>query len=117
MELKEAKNILTKLKNDMELRSSGWHSRLDPQERNAIETVMDTNKRLEKELYDAEEKVGELFGALFLVVRNKQVMPAGLQLGKTQEEITRMTVEVVDKIIEKTDYEIVKKLLGEASGN
>ena len=40
MELKEAKKILTALKNDMELCVSGWHSRLSREEIEALEKLI-----------------------------------------------------------------------------
>lgn len=46
---------------------------------------------------------------LFMVVRNNKVLPAGLEKGKTQKEITEMTKDVIRGIEAITDFEKVKE--------
>ena len=47
--------------------------------------------------------------ALFAVVRNSKVMPAGVKLGKSMHEINTMTVAVVANIMESCDFERLKE--------
>ena len=47
--------------------------------------------------------------ALFAVVRNSKVMPAGVKLGKSMHEINTMTVAVMANIMESCDFERLKE--------
>ncbi|MBQ9314856.1 MAG: hypothetical protein IJ220_07735 [Clostridia bacterium] len=47
--------------------------------------------------------------ALFAVIRNSAVMPTGLQLGKTKDEINKMSYETLCEIVGKIDYDKVEK--------
>lgn len=47
--------------------------------------------------------------ALFAVVRNSKVMPAGVKLGKSMYEINTMTVAVMANIMESCDFERLKE--------
>ena len=43
--------------------------------------------------------------ALFMVIRNSQVMPVGIKLGKSMEEINRMTVATMIEIFKSIDFD------------
>ena len=47
--------------------------------------------------------------ALFGVIRNSTVMPAGVKLGKSMHEINTMTVVVMANIMESCDFERLKE--------
>ena len=47
--------------------------------------------------------------ALFAVVRNSTVMPAGVKLGTSMHEINTMTVAVMANIMESCDFERLKE--------
>lgn len=47
--------------------------------------------------------------ALFAVVRNSKVMPAGVKLVKTMHEINTMAVAVMANIMESCDFERLKE--------
>lgn len=47
--------------------------------------------------------------ALFMVVRNSKVMPAGLSLGKSMLEINRMSIETCEMIIKSIDFQAARK--------
>lgn len=48
---------------------------------------------------------------LFMVARNNMVLPTGLKLGKSMEEINRMSYDVMLRLIEDDfiDFEMAKK--------
>ena len=49
--------------------------------------------------------------ALFMIIRNSKVMPAGMKLGKTEEEINAMSYETMQVILNSTiDFEKAKKI-------
>lgn len=48
--------------------------------------------------------------ALFMVIRNFKVLPKGLELGKTQKEINKMTYETMEEVLDVIDFDIAKKL-------
>lgn len=52
---------------------------------------------------------------LFMTVRNNTVLPTGIELGKTEEEISKMTIDVIDKMGTMIDFRRAKELykLGE----
>ena len=43
--------------------------------------------------------------ALFAVVRNSKVMPAGVKLGKSMHEINTMSVNTMNYILDSFDYD------------
>lgn len=47
--------------------------------------------------------------ALFGVVRNSQVMPAGMRLGKDMHEINKMSVDTVNEVLKMCDFEKLQK--------
>jgi len=47
--------------------------------------------------------------ALFMVVRNSKVMPAGLSSKKSMLDINKMSIEVCEKIIGSIDFESARK--------
>lgn len=52
---------------------------------------------------------------LFMTVRNSVVLPKGLELGKSEEEISKMTIETMEEIKTMIDFRIARGLyeLGE----
>ncbi len=51
--------------------------------------------------------------ALFGVIRNSKVMPAGMRLGKNMQEINKMSVETMHKVIEMCDFERLREFYKE----
>ncbi|MBO7225088.1 MAG: hypothetical protein J6V35_04180 [Bacteroidales bacterium] len=47
---------------------------------------------------------------LFMTVRNSAVLPKGMELGKTEEEISRMTRDTLKAMEKMIDFEGAKKL-------
>lgn len=52
---------------------------------------------------------------LFMTVRNSAVLPKGLELGKSEEEISKMTIETMAEMETMIDFRRAKELykLGE----
>jgi hypothetical protein len=52
---------------------------------------------------------------LFMTVRNSAVLPKGLELGKSEEEISKMTIETMEEMETMIDFRCAKELykLGE----
>ena len=52
---------------------------------------------------------------LFMTVRNSAVLPKGLELGKTEKEISKMTIETMAEMETMIDFRIARGLheLGE----
>lgn len=68
---------------------------------------------LQAENAELTRKARQLELTLFLVVRNFKVLPVGLNLRKTQEEITDMTLETIEKIKQSIDYNSIENLFKE----
>lgn len=47
--------------------------------------------------------------ALFAVIRNSSVMPAGVKMGKSMYEINRMSIATLHSIMDMCDFERLKK--------
>lgn len=47
--------------------------------------------------------------ALFAVIRNSSVMPAGNRLGKSMAEINSMSVQTMNYVLDSCDFEKLKK--------
>lgn len=60
---------------------------------------------------DKFNDVEHLRMVLFMVARNNVVLPTGLKLGKSMEEINRMSYDVMLRLIEDDfiDFEMAKK--------
>ena len=56
--------------------------------------------------------------ALFAVVRNSSVLPKGIELGKSEEEINAMTIATMESIQRMCDFDRLKELyeMGEKYG-
>ena len=68
--------------------------------------------KLNEELEEAEGLCEMFFAGLFMAIRKRVVEPKGIELGKTQEEITQMTLDTMGVYLaEKVDYDEVEKLL------
>lgn len=74
----------------------------------ALRNEADTNAA---NAIQAKLRADELEAALFTVVRNSMVMPVGLRLGKSKQEITEMTFATIEEIKKAIDYDAVKKLM------
>ena len=51
--------------------------------------------------------------ALFMVIRNSMVMPQGIKLGKTYEEINEMSYETMCSVLSMIDYDRAEKFYKE----
>lgn len=47
---------------------------------------------------------------LFMVVRNSAVLPKGMELGKSEEEISAMTIETMQELEGMIDFRRAKEL-------
>lgn len=65
---------------------------------------MPTKQELEKELKETK-------ALLFLGVRNMTVLPKGLLLGKSEQEICAMTLSTIEEMKAKINYETVYRLI------
>lgn len=54
-----------------------------------------------------EEKIKLM---LFMVVRNSQVLPAGMKLNKTEKEITDMTKQTIKELEKMINFEKAREL-------
>lgn len=48
--------------------------------------------------------------ALFMIIRNSQVLPKALKLGKSKEEINKMSYETMLQVINMIDFEKAKEM-------
>lgn len=56
--------------------------------------------------------------ALFMIIRNLKVMPAGMKLGKTEEEINTMSYKTMQALLNNTiDFERAKKIYEQGKKN
>ena len=51
--------------------------------------------------------------ALFMVIRNSMVMPEGIKLGKTYNEINEMSYETMCSVLTMIDYDRAEKFYKE----
>ena len=58
-----------------------------------------------------QRKVERLETILFAVVRNNAVLPLGLRLGKSEEEISRMTLATINEIEKNINYKKMRELI------
>ena len=54
--------------------------------------------------------------ALFMTVRNNVVLPKGLELGKSEEEINKMAVETMQEVMKMIDFDIAEKKFQQGNG-
>ena len=47
--------------------------------------------------------------ALFMVIRNSKVLPKGLELGKSEKEINKMTIDTMSAVMDMIDYDLAEK--------
>lgn len=68
---------------------------------------------------ELEKELKETRALLFLAVRNTTVLPKGLLLGKSEEDISAMTLATIEEMKKKADYKPIEILmsLGEKNGN
>lgn len=50
---------------------------------------------------------------LFMVVRNSKVLPKGLELGKSQKEINKMTYKTISELACMIDFDKAKEMFEE----
>ena len=60
---------------------------------------------------ELERELKETKALLFVAVRNMAVLPRGLLLGKSEAEISAMTLATIEEMKKKFDYEKVKHLI------
>lgn len=68
---------------------------------------------------ELEKELKETRALLFLAVRNTTVLPKGLLLGKSEEDISTMTLATIEEMKKKADFNTIETLisLGEKNGN
>ena len=64
------------------------------------------SKEREETLNEIKEKYKI---ALFMVIRNSQVMPVGMKLGKSKKEINKKAYETMCEVISMIDYDNARK--------
>lgn len=65
----------------------------------------------DKKIAELQEELRKTKIALFVGVRNTTVLPRGLLLGKSEEEITNMTFATIDEMMGMIDFDRVGKEL------
>ena len=58
---------------------------------------------------DALEKYEKYKLALYKVVKLNKVMPAGIKIGKTNEEINEMSKKTMEELLKQIDFEYTSK--------
>lgn len=43
--------------------------------------------------------------ALFMIIRNSKVLPKGLELGKSQKEINKMSYQTMQEVLNMIDFD------------
>lgn len=68
---------------------------------------------------ELEKELKETRALLFLAVRNTTVLPKGLLLGKSEKDISAMTLATIEEMKKKADFNTIETLisLGEKNGN
>lgn len=68
---------------------------------------------------ELEKELKETRALLFLAVRNTTVLPKGLLLGKSEEDISTMTLATIEEMKKKADFNKIEIMisLGEKNGN
>ena len=114
-EFKNLEEIISLCKEEIDNNDENVHATLDLVDLKELKNLMYENEELKKSLEELEEEFGEVYGALFLIVRNRVVQPKGIELGKSDKEITKITIDTIDAYIEKhVNYEEVLKILKQA---
>lgn len=62
-----------------------------------------------QELVDKETGEEKYKLALFAVIRNSQVMPVGIKMGKSKREINRMSKETMKEIMNIINFQNIKE--------
>lgn len=55
--------------------------------------------------------------ALFMVIRNSKVMPKGIELGKTEKEINKMSYQTMQEVFKMIDFERAEKMYKEGASD
>ena len=55
--------------------------------------------------------------ALFMVIRNSKVMPKGIELGKTEKEINKMSYQTMQELLKMIDFERAEKMYKEGASD
>ena len=75
---------------------------------NSIDIVVDLAEKYDSlKLTKENEEKYKL--TLFMVIRNSKVLPKGLELGKTDKEIHKMTIDVMNECMNMINYDSAKK--------
>ncbi len=48
--------------------------------------------------------------ALFMLIRNSKVMPAGIELGKSEKEINKMSYETMCEVLAMIDFKRAEEI-------
>lgn len=64
------------------------------------ENIQDNNRMTNEEKYKL---------ALFAIIRSNCIMPVGISMGKTKQEINKMTWRTMDEILWGCDFERLKR--------
>lgn len=98
----EEKNVINIFNNYLK-KESKWVNRFNkgtlPQ---AIEKALEILQ--EKEKYKC---------ALFAIIKNNKVMPVGLKLGKSMDEINKMTYDTMQECLKMVDYKQIENIIKE----
>ncbi len=64
------------------------------------ENIQDNNRMTNEEKYKL---------ALFAIIRSNCIMPVGISMGKTKQEINKMTWRTMDEVLRGCDFERLKR--------
>lgn len=83
------------------------------EERNAISNVVNQINKNKKTLDLVNEMKRKYKIALFMIIRNSIVLPKGLELRKTDEEINKMSYETLCEVLLSINFKVAEKIYEE----
>lgn len=106
--LKEEKQTLDIIKENVEEYKNTIQKQQEEIE--TLEATLNGYKGLSNTLDLKQEEVEKLKLMLFMEVRNNKVLPRGLELNKTEKEISDKTKETIEKLEEMIDFKMAREL-------
>lgn len=106
--LKEEKQTLDIIKENVEEYKNTIQKQQEEIE--TLEATLNGYKGLSNTLDLKQEEIEKLKLMLFMEVRNNKVLPRGLELNKTEKEISDKTKETIEKLEEMIDFKMAREL-------
>lgn len=96
------------LKEIEQIKSQGTTSGIVPRWE-VIDTLVNKINKDKKTLDLVNEMKRKYKIALFMIIRNSIVLPKGLELGKTDEEINKMSYETLCEVLLSINFKVAEK--------